>query len=93
MGFFIYFSRVLKCHANGDNLQSPMETICMECQNMLSGKNKKIIINLSSAELAKKVVMVNCFNVSSTSEVEHCLNFVSGKQGLVLPLLSPLETI
>ena len=26
------------------------ETICMKCQNLFSGKNKKNIINLSSAE-------------------------------------------
>ena len=31
---------------------SPEETICMECQNLLSGKNKKTVINLSSADLA-----------------------------------------
>ena len=31
---------------------SPMETICMKCQILLTGKKKKNIINLSSAELA-----------------------------------------
>ena len=30
----------------------------MKHQNLFSGKNKKNIINLSSAELAKRVVMV-----------------------------------
>ena len=36
---------------------SPLETICMKCQILFSGKNKKNI-NLSSAEFAKTVVMV-----------------------------------
>ena len=35
-----------------------METICMKCQILFSGKNKKNITNLSSAELAQRVVMV-----------------------------------
>ena len=30
----------------------------MKCQNLFSGKNKKNIINLSSAELAQRVVKV-----------------------------------
>ena len=39
-----------------------METLCMKCQILFSGKkikNKKNIINLSSAELAQRVVKVN----------------------------------
>ena len=35
------------------------ETICMKYQILFSGKNKKNIISLSSAELAKCVVKVN----------------------------------
>ena len=35
-----------------------METICMKCQILFSGKNKKNIINLSSAELAQREVKV-----------------------------------
>ena len=31
----------------------------MKCQSLLSGKNKKNIINLLSAEAAQKVVKVN----------------------------------
>ena len=37
---------------------SGMETICMKCQNLFSGKNKKNIISLSSAELAQRVVII-----------------------------------
>ena len=37
---------------------SPMETICIKCQIMFSGKNKKNVIILSSAELAQRVVKV-----------------------------------
>ena len=32
--------------------------ICMKCQTLFSGKNKKNIVNLSSAELAQRVVKV-----------------------------------
>ena len=35
------------------------ETICMKRQILLSGKNKKNIINLLSAELAKHMVKAN----------------------------------
>ena len=34
------------------------ETICMKCQILFTGKNKKNIINLSSAEYAQRVVKV-----------------------------------
>ena len=35
-----------------------VETICMKCQILFSGKNKKNIVNWSSAELAQRVVEV-----------------------------------
>ena len=35
---------------------SPVETICMKCQVLFSGKNNKNITNLSSAELFVRVV-------------------------------------
>ena len=35
-----------------------METVCMKCQSLFSGKSKKNIINMSAAELAHRVVMV-----------------------------------
>ena len=37
---------------------SPLETICMNRQILFSGKNKKNISNLLSAELAERVVKV-----------------------------------
>ena len=37
---------------------SLLETICMKSQNLFSGKNKKNISNLSSPELAQRVVKV-----------------------------------
>ena len=37
---------------------SPKETICMKCQILFSEKNKKNIINLSSAKNAQRVVKV-----------------------------------
>ena len=38
---------------------SPVETICMECQILFSGKNKKNMTNVLSAEVAKSAVNVN----------------------------------
>ena len=40
---------------------SPKETICMKCKILFSGKNKKNIINLLSAENAQRVVKVNTY--------------------------------
>ena len=37
---------------------SPEETICKKFKNLFSEKNKKNIINLTSAELAQRVVMI-----------------------------------
>ena len=37
---------------------SPEETICLKCQSLFSGEIKKNIVNLSSAELAQRVVKV-----------------------------------
>ena len=46
--------------SRGDNSckLSPGETICMNCQILLSGKNKKNVTNILSAELAQRVVKV-----------------------------------
>ena len=38
---------------------SPEETICIKCQNLFSVKLRNNIANLSSAELAQRVVKVN----------------------------------
>ena len=59
--FGIYFhifprKQALTFHAN-----CLQETICMKCQNLFSGKNKKIIINLLSVEFAQRVVKVIFF--------------------------------
>ena len=40
------------------NFFSSLESICLKGQILFSGKNKKNIINLSSAEFAHRVVMV-----------------------------------
>ena len=39
----------------------------MKCQNLFSGKSKKNIINLSSSELAQRVVKVKSHSVPLTS--------------------------
>ena len=39
-------------------VSSGVETICMKCQTMFSGKSKTIIIKSSSAEFTKKAVKV-----------------------------------
>ena len=41
---------------------SPMETICMKCTIPISGKNKKNIIKLLSAELAQRVAQVKSYH-------------------------------
>ena len=38
---------------------SSMETICMKCEVLFSGKNKKNITNVFSSEFAQRVVKVN----------------------------------
>ena len=44
-----------------------METICMKYQILFSGKNKKNITNLSSAELALRVVKVKIEALAQTT--------------------------
>ena len=50
--YFSYFS--IKTYVVGTH----KEIICMKCQSLFSGKNKKNIINLSSPEFANRVKMV-----------------------------------
>ena len=56
---------------------SPKETVCMKCQSVFSGKNKKNFITLSSAEYAHGVVKANspfrgiCFN-----DIEFCYSTI-----------------
>ena len=51
LNYFSYFSQEtgldISCKL------SPMKTTCVRCQLLFSGKNKKNIINLSSAEFAQ----------------------------------------
>ena len=53
--FFLFFQKTefdISCKL------SLLKTICMKCQNLFSGKNKKDSINLLSPELARRVVKV-----------------------------------
>ena len=43
---------------------SPLETICMKCQILFPGENKKTITKLSSAELSQRVVKVKRFTLT-----------------------------
>ena len=43
---------------------SPVETICMKCQSLFSEKDKKNVINLSSAESAQRVVKVKMISAN-----------------------------
>ena len=54
--FFSYFSQ--KTGFDISCKLCRMETICMKCQILFSGKNKKNITNLSSAKLIKRVLKV-----------------------------------
>ena len=57
----------------------------MKCQNLFSGKSKKNITNLSSAELAKRVVKVNylliclrtagCLAISVEPDISNTIEF------------------
>ena len=55
--YFSYFSQ--KTGFDISCKLSPKKTICMKCQILFSGKNKKNNIILSSAENAQRVVKVN----------------------------------
>ena len=50
---FPYLSKKTEC-----DISYKLETICMKCHILFSGKSKKNVINLLSAELAKRVVKV-----------------------------------
>ena len=47
---------LLSCRKIRDINHSPKETVCIECESRFSGKNKKNISTLFSAELAERVV-------------------------------------
>ena len=61
MKYFSYFSQ--KTGFDISCKLSPMQTICMRCQILFPGKNKKNIINFSSAEVAERVVKVNFLDI------------------------------
>ena len=58
---FSYFSKKTGFDISCKLSPGPVETICMKCQILFSGKSKVNITNLLSAELAKRVVKVNSF--------------------------------
>ena len=76
-----YFSQQLTFHANC-LLWTPLETICIECQRLLSGKNKKNIINLPSAEFAQRV---NGRRQFAWNGIIYFLNKSSAKRGIIRP--------
>ena len=55
--YFSEFSQYIGVHISCK--LSALETICMRCQSLFSGKNKRDVINLSSAEFAKTEVKVS----------------------------------
>ena len=59
---------------------SPMETICMKCQILFSEKNKKNIINMSSAEFSQTGVKINMtkYQIADRNNTPSC----SGKKQL-----------
>ena len=48
-----------------------METICMKCQCLLSGKIKKNIINLSSAEVVHRVVKAKAYKIQTQEKTQN----------------------
>ena len=69
--YFSYFSQ--KTGFDISCKLSLIETICMKYQILFYGENKKNIINLSSAELAQRVIKVNevCNKSNCMSDVIH----------------------
>ena len=55
---FLIFPRKQHLTFHANCLLWTLETICKKCQMLFSWKNKKNIINMSSAELAQIVVYV-----------------------------------
>ena len=69
----------------------------MKCHSLFSGKNKKNIINLSSAVHAQRVVKVNIFKryiLSHCSTFRHLDNsvFVAGHDGQI-KLINPRQLV
>ena len=56
--YYSYFSQKTGFIFHANFLQRT-ETICMKCQILFSGKNKKNIISLSFAELAQSLIKLN----------------------------------
>ena len=56
--FEIFFMHSKKIRFGISCKLSPLETVCMKYQSLFSGKNKKNIVNLSSAEFAHGVAKV-----------------------------------
>ena len=85
--FFLFFQ---KTGFDSSFKLSPLETIWMKCQILFSGKKKENIINLSSAELAKRELKVKkCFGTKGTTNLICCLliacyRWVSTETGLEL---------
>ena len=76
--YFFYFSQ--KTGYDISCKLSPKETICMKCQILFFGKNKKKIINLSSAENVQRVVKVND-NIILSGAICCNHNLTKSKQG------------
>ena len=62
--YFSYFS-----HKSFFFIFHCMETICMKCQILFFGKNKKYIMNLSSAEFAVKMCTFQCVILPEMKQV------------------------
>ena len=60
----------------------------MKYQNLFSGKSKKNITNMSSAELAKRVIMVK-WTLSTETTLSNCFDFLLEKnlfkKGKIVP--------
>ena len=57
----------------------------MNCQILFSGKNKKTITNLSSAELAQRVVKINGIHTRYSSVPTNDWKASSSNTGLAVP--------
>ena len=69
--YFSYFS--MKKGFDISCKLSPLETICLKCRILFSGKNEKNVINLSSSESAHSMVSVNFPLIETLGTVEFAL--------------------
>ena len=71
----LHFMQIVSLRDSLHEVSDPKETICMKCHILFSWKNKKNVINSSSAESALSVVSVKAPVKSSSRDILRFLIF------------------